>query len=200
MRVDVIIPTCRTQPEIADLAAEILATAGLPVRLIPTCEPVCAAKNRNIGLGLADSEVRIMLDDDITGFPDGWARQLVETMATHPECVMVSPQLVRPNGEYGIMMGCQVGRPIGTGSKVVDGPYLLTACIAIRQDRLRFDEQFVGSGWEDNDYCCQQNALHPGCIRMINHDVQVVHRNEMKNQKDQFTANRQYFQAKWGLE
>lgn len=196
--VDVIIPTCRKSVEVSHLVQKIEINAGAPVRVIATCLDASASENRNAGLDRADTDFRIMLDDDIAAMSPGWVRVLIQALKDHPECVMVSPQLVKPRGGYAVMMGCPRGQGIGTGLRTVQGPHLLTACIALRKDGLRFDENFVGSGWEDNDYCEQQNLLYPGCTRMIQHNLQVVHRNEMKNQGPHFAANRKYFESKWG--
>ncbi len=197
-RIDIIIPTCKIRCDIEPLVAEIKATAGQPVNVIATCQPVCAARNRNIGLEEATSELRIMVDDDITGLLDGWVAALIQPLLECPECVMVSPRLMRPDGRYAFMMGCEDSRPIGAGLSPVKGPHLLTACVAIRKDDLRFDENFIGSGWEDNEYCDQQNRRYPGYTRMIQHNLQVVHKNEQKNQGRHFSANRAYYVSKGG--
>lgn len=196
MQTDVIIPTCRTKEDVAPLVAEIHATAGIPVNVIATCQPVSAAKNRNLGLEWANSsDLRIMLDDDITGLPYGWVRDLIHVLVDDPKCVMVSPQLLNPDRTWATyMMGRSQDRTAGLS--VVEGPHLLTACIAIRRDELRFDEGFLGSGFEDNDYCNQQNVKYPGCVRKINHDVQVIHRNEMKQQREHWDHNKAYYLAK----
>jgi glycosyltransferase involved in cell wall biosynthesis len=197
--IDIIIPTCKRPQDVKPLAREARVTAGIDVHIIATCEAVSASRNRNIGLDMATSPIRIMMDDDITGLPPGWARELVKVLEDHPECVMVSPQLLRPDGSYGLMMGCQVPNPPGTGAQVIGADRLLTACIAIRADDLRFDENFVGSGWEDCDYSHQQNERYPGCTRMVQFDVQVIHKNEMKNQGgENWNANKRYYREKWG--
>ena len=196
--IDIIIPTCLTVEAVTPLAEEVRDSAGVDVRIYATCEDACASKNRNIGLEWAASEFRIMMDDDITGLPQGWVSELIQPLKDHPECVMVSPQLITPDRKYAVMMGCPDPRPIGTGLRIVVGPHLLTACIAIRKDSLRFDERFIGSGWEDNDYCDRQNKRYPGCTRIIQSDIQVVHRNEMKNQQEHFGRNRRHYFATRG--
>lgn len=191
---DVIIPTMLSWEDVEPQINDIMRTAGMPVRVIATCRPVCAAKNRNIGLDLAISNLRVMLDDDVTSFPFGWVVGLLQVLRDHPNCVMVSPQLIRPDGRYALMMGCSQGRPIGSGVHPITGPHLLTACIAFRKDDLRFEEGFVGSGFEDNDYCDKQRARYPSATWLVNHDIQVVHRNEMKHQREHFRRNREYYE------
>lgn len=197
---DVIIPSCKTEAEVQPLAEEIKSTAGVLVRVTATCKPVCAAKNRNLGLDASESQLVVMLDDDVTGLPSGWVGVLRDVMETHPNCVMCSPQLMRPDGKYAPMMALLRGLPVGNGCHPIKGGLMLTACVILRRDELRFDEAFIGSGWEDNDYCRQQDAKYPGCTRLVQHDVQVIHKNEMKHQAAHFSSNRKRYQCKWRRE
>ena len=199
-QIDVIIPTCRQLHELhtstgAFLPEEIERTAGCAVNVIATCQPVCAAKNRNLGLEQAISDIRIMMDDDIERMPDGWVARMADVMAEHPDCVMLSPELMSPDGSPGFM----VGRPNrgGRGVSVVSSKHLPTACIAIRRDHLRFDDGYKGSGFEDNDYCKQQEQRYPNGIWLICHDIKVVHKNEMKRQREFWNFNRARYIAKW---
>jgi len=197
--VDVIIPTCKRPEEVASLVDEIERTAGCPVNILATCHDASASVNRNVGLEWAQSDPRIMLDDDICDFDEGWAVALVRTLEDNPDCVMVSPQLMRPGKrEYAFMMGLAhpaIGRPKGSGCTRICNPHLLTACIAIRRDELRFCEGFRGSGWEDNFFCDQQNRLYPSCFRLVNHDIQVVHLNAMKGQRENWEHNRAHYES-----
>ncbi len=196
---DVIIPTCKTLDRVQSLVEEIQQTAGCPVNVIATCQPESAAINRNLGMEEAASGFRVMLDDDITGLPRNWVVDLIQVLKNEPKCVMVSPALLAPDGSPArFMMGREVDNAFRTGLEIVKGPHLLTACFAFRKDTIRFDEHFVGSGFEDSDFCQQQNHRYPGCVRIINHDVRVVHLNEMKHQGgENWEHNRNYFHRKW---
>ena len=192
---DIIIPTLKSREDVAAQVAEITETAGCPVNVIATCQHVSAAANRNIGLDQSTSDPLIMLDDDITGFPQGWAKQMTELMLGHPNCVMLSPELMAPNGKLGIMMG---GPPRGgTGVEVVPSRKLVTACFAFRRDDIRFDEAFIGSGFEDDDFSAQLRQRYPDGVWLICHDIRVVHLNEMKNQAAPFEVNKRHYQEKW---
>ncbi len=203
--IDIIIPTCKTQPEIADLAAEILRTADCSARVILTGEDVSAAANRNLGLNQATSEYVIMVDDDVCEFPLGWVHQLIDVFLLNRFCIMASARLLNEDGTPGPMLRNGPPGPIG-GWMHVDA--LPTACVAFRNNGLRFDENFVGSGFEDDDFCAQLRQKHPNGGFIINEDVRVVHRNEMKNQgfiKGQgpvpggnFEKNQAYYESKWG--
>lgn len=189
--IDVIIPTCKFPDVVQPLVQEVCDTAGCDVRVYATCCPESAAANRNVGLDFATSDFRVMMDDDITGLPQNWVVDLVQVLKDHENCVMVSPALLNPDGSPArFMMGREVDHALRTGLEIVNGPRLLTACIAIRKDNIRFDERFKGSGFEDNAYCSDQNLAYPGCVRIINHDVQVVHVNEMKQQRQNWEFNK----------
>jgi hypothetical protein len=129
-------------------------------------------------------------------FPAGWAKRLVEVIASRPNAVMVSPQLKSPNGGPGPMMGdCQVRKEGITAARQKKLP---TACVVIRKNELRFDVNFLGSGWEDDDYCLQLRQKYPQAEFLVCHDVWIVHRNEMKNQGgENWKKNKAFLEMKW---
>lgn len=199
MITDIIIPTCKPPEAVAALVAEIEATAGLPCRVTATCRDASAAANRNYGLDNSASDPLIMVDDDMERFPQDWAVKLIEVLADRPNCVMVSPQLAKPDGSPGIMMGNMDHRR--SGVTVCGERKLATACIAIRRNSLRFDESYIGSGFEDNDYCFQLRAAFPDAEFCVRHDLWIVHRNEQKNQGGAFWEhNRAICHGKWGMD
>ncbi len=203
--IDVIIPTCKTQPEIADLAAEIVRTADISVRVFPTCKPASAAANRNLGLNQASGDIVIMVDDDVCKFPLNWISDLIKPLETEVRCVLVSARLMNADGTPGPMTG---EPPPTAGIGLTIATRLPTACIAFHNDGLRFDENFVGSGWEDDDWTAQLRERYPDSLFLINEEVRVVHHNEMKNQcftkgvgpvpSGNFEKNRAYYESKWG--
>ena len=194
--IDVIIPTLKPWTEVTPLIREIESTAGCTVNVIATCKPVSAAKNRNIGLSQAKSDVIIMVDDDVTDFPHGWVVQMAMVMGQYPKCMMCSPRLLAPDGCFGIM----VGNPTNgyKGCEVLHARELLTACIAIRNTPVRFDEAYIGSGFEDNDYCRQLIQHAPEAEFICIHYLNVTHKNEEKNQRGHWWRHNQaYFNLKW---
>ncbi len=194
---DVIVPTCKTKSELLPgLAIEIMATAGMPVRVIETCQQASAAHNRNYGLDRAKSPLRVMIDDDIERLPDNWAVDMVQVMDWHPDCVMLSPQLINPDNTFAFMMGCPTSK--ASGLSILPQQRLLTAFVMIRDNDLRFDENFVGSGWEDDGYSADLRARYPQGTWMVCHDIRVIHRNEQKNQRANFQKNKEYYESKWG--
>lgn len=191
------VPTCLRRDQVADLLAEIRRTILEPYPIIATCQPISAAANRNLILEAADTPIVIMVDDDVSGFPMGWATDLANTLDATANCVMVSAQLVSPQGGPGFMMG---GVPARSSGLSLPSPErkLPTACVAFRVTDLRFDENFVGSGFEDDDFCRQLLQREPEGTFLVNHDVQVVHVNEAKNQGGaNWEMNKAYFRNKW---
>jgi GT2 family glycosyltransferase len=204
--IDIIIPTCKSYREIADQVRDMLQTADTVLRIVPTCRGVSAACNRNIGLEAATADIVIMVDDDVSGFPPMWDLQLVSVLRSNPQCVMVSARLMNPDGSPGPML--RLGPPTkASGLTVAKDRALVTACCAFRNDGLRFDENFLGSGFEDDDYSAQLREKYPGGTFLVNEDVRVVHHNTMTNQgfiKGQgpvpggnFEKNRAYYEEKW---
>jgi len=204
--IDVIIPTCKTAQATAPQVDAILDTAGCLAKIFVTCEPTwSAAQNRNLGLKSADLDIVVMVDDDVCEFPPGWLYHLTGTLETEHECVLVSARLLNEDGTPGPM----TGEPPPTASTgLTVAKRLPTACIAFRNDGLRFDENFVGSGFEDDDFCAQLRQKYPTGTFIINEDVRVVHKNEMKNQGfikgkgpvpgGVFEKNQAYYESKWG--
>ncbi len=193
----------QSRVELTDLVDEIERTAGVPVNVIVTNATGSAAVNRNIGLERCATTIgdsMIMVDDDMERFPMGWARRLLEVLNNHPKCVMVSPQLARPNGKPGLMIGgVHIQREGVTAARERRLP---TACVAIRRNNLRFDENYMGSGFEDDDYCAQLRMCCPNAQFLVCHDLWIVHRNEMKNQDypdgPNWEHNKALYKRKWG--
>jgi hypothetical protein len=195
--IDLIIPTCKARKDVLPLVDEIRAvTPG--VRVSVTGFKVSAATNRNYGLNRAQSEIVLMCDDDMTGFFPGWDALLVKTLVEN-DAAVVSARLMTPEGKPGVMVGAEydMDQPVVK----VKARQLPTACICFRNDGTRFDEAFIGSGFEDNDFCLQLAMLYPERGFYISNEVKLVHINEMKNQKGKYwDANRAYFLRKWRVQ
>lgn len=192
-----VIPTLKKQEEVVSQIQEMLCSTSVPLEIIATCQPVSAAKNRNIGLKRATSSLIFMVDDDVTGFPENWAERLLETMNRQPLCYMVSPRLMAMNGKYGYMTGYPSDNY--TGDEVLKKREICTACVLLRKTEILFDENFVGSGFEDNDYCRQLVQRYPEAQFICVHDLRVIHKNEGKNQRGHnWAKNQRYYEKKWG--
>jgi len=185
---DIIIPTCKTEQEISALLEAIKLTATGNYNLIVMSGPNrSAAQNRNAGLDRAPSKAVIMIDDDIRNMPEGWNEKLLAYLG--PDVAIVSARLMKVTGEPGPM----VGSNYSLDPETVEAEELPTACIAFRKTELRFDENFKGSGFEDNDFCRQMSGTF-----IIANRVKVTHINEAKNQGgDNWLFNEAYYKAKW---
>lgn len=223
MTIPVIIPSILPLDQLAKLGQEIESTAGWPHKRIFCCSSGSASANRNCGLDCAgDAEMVVMLDDDVMPMNHGWLRILVEALS-RPEVVMVSAQLYKPHEGYthgdspnnphipepsfghnlafAYMTGLQDwgGVPKDTGETIVPTKRLLTACVAFKPSGCRFDEGYIGSGFEDVDYCNQLAAARPDGLFLVCHDSQVVHFNEQREQRgDIWEKNKALYERKWG--
>ena len=211
MKINIAIPTIKTEKEILPLLETIrntLITDERTVNIVHTCLQASAARNRNYALSkIQDHELVIMLDDDITGFTAGWERRLIQPFCIDSDVplfcpefkriAMVSARLLKADGRTAHMMG--ENYDMSADIVVVDKRRLPTACIAfIKQPAMKFDEQFVGSGFEDDDFCRQVQNLCPKGQFVINNTVKLIHANEMKNQKGPFWEyNKRHYLRKW---
>lgn len=196
--IDIIIPTCKTFKQIKPYLKKIEETINGRFLLLPTCLQTSAATNRNYGLTLSSSKIVIMMDDDLTGFYKGWADQLIKPLQDKKDVMMVSARLMKSKSKTGVMMNIKpdLSKPLVT----IEDRILPSACIAFCKDDTRFDENYGGAGFEDTDFCFQLNEKYPDKEYLINNDVQLIHKNEMKNQMGgHYQKNGRYFHRKWNI-
>lgn len=188
---DIIIATYKTPAEVAPLVNEIEGFS-YPCRVLATCQKASSPVNRNMGLDWAEAGYVIMVDDDIAGFYEGWENDMIAPMVADPNIIMVSARLTNRVGENGVMMFQGDTRAL---LSVV--PRVPTACIAFHNTELRFDEEFQGSGFEDDDFHAQLSREHPYGRTVINNRVRLIHLNEQKEQGRYFAQNKAHFESKW---
>jgi hypothetical protein len=194
MKPTILIPTCRPIQEIYLRVCECADwSAGCVI--LATCRDNSAARNRNLALSLADTDIVIMVDDDISGFHAGWVDMMIAPLQD-PNVMLVSARLIKPDGSLAYM----TGECYDVSAAVVEVPRreVPTACVAFRMDGTTFDEGYLGSGFEDNDFCMQLKAKYPGGRVIIANECRLIHENEMKNQASRYQQNRAYFNYKWG--
>jgi len=189
----VIIPSFRTREELSAQVCEVEGTVSDGWNVIPTCQPGSAAHNRNYGLKqVEEGSTVIMVDDDISGFKPGWTEKMIELLQD-PSIVMVSARLINRDGTPAPMMF--MGTPVGNCCQV---PRCPTAAIAFRHEGIMFDENFIGSGYEDDDFCAKIAEKHPKGMVFIHNEVRLVHANEQKNQGGEYMEkNKAYFESIW---
>lgn len=199
--VDVLIPTLKPLGELEEQIEAIQRTRTTAGLVVASCRLGSAAENRNRCLGEASTSLLIMLDDDIEGFTPGWDARLVQPLLDDQALVMTAARLLRPDGKPGWMCGAtleDLDSPL-VYVPVTQRTALPTAAIAFRDLGLRFDEGFIGSGFEDNDICHQFKTRRPDGRFAIVNGCRLVHRNEAKNQRGPFWKhNKAHFEAKWG--
>lgn len=194
----ILIPTCRNPAELAGMVRDIEETAP-GSKVIVSGLPASAAINRNYCLDALDiGDVAIMLDDDIRGFYPGWSNDLLASLVT-PAVVMGSARLLNPDGTFGQTCSrCYANKPehieVFTNGECV----LPTAAIAFRFRGHCFDEEYIGSGFEDSDWCMQYLRDDPGARFIQSNRCRLIHLNEMKSQGGAYWAHNQaYFISKW---
>jgi hypothetical protein len=140
-----------------------------------------------------------MLDDDIRGFYEGWLDDLLFSMQQDSSVVMVSARLLKQDGTFGpTCSGSRQPRPeeiVVSRDRVTTLP---TAAIAFVHKGHLFDENFRGSGWEDNDWCLKYRRESAEYKFVQSNRCKLVHLNEMKEQKgDNWHWNKAYFESVW---
>jgi len=218
-KIDIIIPTNKPKNRLKKFFRELTESLDLSkFRIISTHLDTSAAVNRNWGLHQATSDVVIMIDDDISGFYPGWAEELIQPLLHQNTIVMISARLMRSKTKLGVMMNIIPDMTrhyqhktliYGQQNQTYVDEYerrlipikaLPSACIAFRKTEIRFDCAYRGAGFEDTDFCMQLNEKFTKAIYMINNNVKLIHKNEMKNQLNgQLLHNQQYYLRKWGL-
>lgn len=198
MNVDIIIPSCKIQSECSELIRSIYETRTTEGSIIFTGLRDSAAKNRNKGLNLAMAPIVIMVDDDICGLFKGWDSILVEDLESRKEDVcLMSAIFLGKDGKPQLINGHNPDRdtPIVLSQK----GRIATPCICFRKDQTRFDENFIGSGWEDDDFSLVYRKNNGNKAIAFSNRCQLIHNNEMKNQKGKFWEhNMRHFRNKWG--
>jgi glycosyltransferase involved in cell wall biosynthesis len=195
--IDILIPTNKPLKKLTRQINDIKKTVSNEYTISPTCFNVSSPVNRNYSLIHSTSDIVIMIDDDIWGFFPGWADKLIEPFSGS-NVVMVSARLMKTKTAYGVMMDI----PVDISKPIVESPHdmLPSACIAFRNDGTRFDENYIGAGFEDTDFCKQLNLKYLQGKFVIHNEVKLIHKNEMKNQLNgQLMRNKYYYMNKWGI-
>lgn len=208
MIIDILIPSCKNEKEIIPIINSIREHSGNNYRnILFSCADGCAAKNRNIVLDKTDAEVVVMIDDDISGFFNGWIELLTEPFNNN-EAMLISANLIRRDGSIAIMCSDRTDRQTRKlrrrrrgRNRMILVPHgeVPSARIAFRNDGTRFDENYDGSGREDIDFCWQLKHKYPDFKVYIMRECRMVHDNEQKN-NNYHIKNMRYFRDKWKME
>lgn len=208
MAYDIIIPSCRPYPQLRMAITAMREHDSEEHNYIPTGFKASAAVNRNIGIHEAlkgDNEFIIMIDDDIGGFYPGWQDAITEPLKRFSSVRISSARLMTPDKELSPMMGvdqdlskdlCEV--PKFFTIKGYRFGAILSAAIAFRkkaivESGICFDNNFVGSGFEDTLFCFHLSRHFDQCRFVCNNRCQLIHYHEMKSQNEHFKQNERYF-------
>lgn len=195
---DIILITNNKPSSMISKIKELDNTVSDEHSLIFTGLDASASVNRNIGLSKVTSDIFIMLDDDVEGFYNGWVEDLVKPMLKEEDILVISARLINQDGSVGAMMGdnkvSKAGTWLARPNSYKGYVRLPTACLAVRKNDVRFDEGFIGSGYEDTDYFNKLNECFPRKKIMINNDCRLIHYNVQKNQGGEyFEHNKKYY-------
>ena len=197
MKLSILIPTIK--PEVNKQIDEIRSTIFYKdAEIIASCQPVSASRNRNYCMDKASGDTWIQLDDDIEGFYPNWDRDLIQPLFDFPSIGLVSARLLKRDGSYNHTMGCPGIYEGVVMSNRDEG--LCTACFSMRAEDvhdLRFDENFIKSGFEDDDFTEQFRLRHPKKMTMITNMCKLVHLNNMVGQSEGWSHNKSYFLQKY---
>lgn len=177
---DIILISNRNDIRLAPLRADMDGyTMGY--RVVTTGKDASAALNRNYGLDQSSSPVVVMIDDDISGFYEGWVSDLV-TPLLDESVMFVGARLMNSDGSCaGMMFGSN-----NLNIHVEDVVAVPTACCAFKNTGHRFEERFLGSGFEDTLYCLQLRQMFPEHRIVINNRCKLIHKNVQQNQHGAF--------------
>lgn len=201
----ILIPTYKSVEQIRPYVEKV-ASFSPGCEIFASCQDGSASVNRNWCLeksGIQVGEVGVMVDDDISGWYHGWPEDL-----TYPfrddfqikNIAAVSARLMRPDGRLGeTCTRCFDLTPEEIELNTKGTCTIPTAAISFRHLGVTFDENLIGSGFDDNIWCLDTLDKFPNMVYVQSNRCKLVHENHMVNQKGKFwDHNLAYFTKKWG--
>lgn len=201
----ILIPTYKSKESIQGYVEKVQSfSPGCEV--FTSCQEGSASVNRNWCLnesGIQIGEVGIMIDDDIDGFYPGWVDDLSFPFRDDfpiKNIAAVSARLMRPNGTLGeTCTRCFDLSPEEIVVKSEGTCTIPTAAISFRHLGVMFDENLIGSGFDDNWWCLETLEKFPGMVYVQSNRAILVHENHMFRQKGKFWEhNLAAFTKRWG--
>jgi GT2 family glycosyltransferase len=184
---------------VVDDGARAKAEPLLPqVKWVSGIKPFIFARNANIGIDEAASDVILLNDDAQLVTPRGFTLLATQVNA-RPNLGICSP------GIHGVI-GNANQRVSGRGFFRSEANSLAFVCVYITRSAIEkigpLDERFVGYGFEDNDYCSRARAagyelgIWDGCV--INHTGALPSTFRTRSDLSKlFYQNRNLFTEKW---
>jgi glycosyltransferase involved in cell wall biosynthesis len=212
MLISITIPTLKTKEQLKSLIQEITNnTHDVEYELIYSCIQQSAAKNRNWCIDNSKGDIIIQMDDDMTGFYEGWCSSLIKPLIDTPEKYsIVASRLLDKNKNIGPMLGD------GNNKLNINEPYVkaihtketglnlvCSACIAFKRCNVRFCEDFLGATYEDSYFAFEMNKAFPDKIVIINNLCKLIHLGESKGRQvggvNAWAHNRKLFHKLTGI-
>jgi glycosyltransferase involved in cell wall biosynthesis len=160
------------------------ARVKLPAKLIVNVDKQSVVRNRKACLQASRSPYVLWLDDDVVFEREGWDTRLWESIRANTKVGLIGIRV-----KHWQWLDRTPIRPDGTVEDVC-GAVMMTR----RIPGVGFDDNYIGSQWEDTDYCF--SVRKAGFDVVQDNSVAVIHYNEEKNRDH--THNRAYFNQKWG--
>jgi len=202
-KIDILIPSCKDISIVEPLAKSIKETTNNDnCNFIYTADKVSAPVNRNACMwqsAKTQAEYVIMIDDDIEGFYFGWESDLL-TPLQDKNIILSTPWLWGKSGRCAIYTsGAKSYTNTNTGATISCRTPTTSAVMAFRKADvitagMRFDEDFVGSGYEDTLFMSMLLHKYNTKYFAIAESCKLTHRNERKCQdRDTLEHNRKLF-------
>ena len=188
VKLDICIPCWENSKKLNETIGNIIDSdvkAELPIRFIISVEKQSVVKNRLDCLARSKSEFVLWLDDDIKFKHKGWDTYLFDKIQSDPKLGVIGINVVHWQAETNVPTRSQ-GETNG-----VCGAVMMTRKIP----GVEFDVNYVGSQWEDTDYCL--STCNAGYKVLQDNSIWVLHYNEEKNRD--YSHNKAYFNKKWKL-
>jgi GT2 family glycosyltransferase len=184
---------------VVDDGAQQGANAALPgITWLAGSKPFVFARNANIGLSAAASDIILLNDDARLITPRGFTL-LAEQTNQHPNLGICSASVRGAVGNPHQL-------PSSLGSVRIEETTLAFICIYIPWSTFQeigpLDERFTGYGYDDDDYCLRvrraglQLGIWDGCIVDHSGELSSTYRTQA-DLHTKFRQNQQRFQAKW---
>ena len=153
----------------------------------------CVAANRNAALAKLDTRYVVMMDDDVL-LPMLWLEKLMLVLLATPDAGIVGPKMTGMIGQsqngQSLLKVDEVMDCVMPGTLMLFDRERVTGCV--------FDEEYLGSQWEDTDFVMQVKAK--GLSTLVTGSVWILHDNEFTNGRgDNYVKNKARFKSKWTL-
>lgn len=183
---DICIPCWELSPKLKQTIDGLTTGPGrvtLPAKLIVNIDKQSVVKNRHACLQASRSQFVLWLDDDVVFESPAWDVALWDKINADPKVGIIGIRV-----KHWRLLDNTPLRPQGLVDDVC-GAVMMTRKLA----NVNFDPEYIGSQWEDTDYCFA--VRHAGFDVVQDNSISVLHYNEEKNRD--YSHNQALFNRKW---